>query len=39
MGKSVFCFGATSSGCANFALKATANDNGDELGSEAAEFL
>ena len=36
----VHLFGATSSpGCANFALKSTANDHESELGSAAADFL
>ena len=36
----VHLFGATSSpGCANFALKKTAQDNERELGSAAADFL
>ena len=36
----VHIFGATSSpGCSNFALKVTANDNEQELGSTAAAFL
>ena len=36
----VHLFGATSSfGCANFALKATANDHETEFGIEAANFL
>ena len=36
----VHLFGATSSpGCANFAVKSTANDHESELGSAAADFL
>ena len=36
----VHLFGAASSpGCSNFALKTTASDNEDKLGSAAAEFL
>ena len=36
----VHLFGATSSpGCANLALRQTAEDNKDELGEEAAEFI
>ena len=36
----VHLFGATSSpGCSNFALKSTANDNEEEIGSAAANFL
>jgi len=36
----VHLFGATSSpGCANFALKATANDHENEFGARAADFL
>lgn len=36
----VHLFGATSSpGCANFALKSTANDHEEEFGSVAADFL
>ncbi len=36
----VHLFGATSSpGCANYALKATADDNEEDLGQSAAEFI